>query len=138
MRYIIVAGLAIIGAALGAGLGIMFDPPGWLLCGFSAIGGCIGIRGARGLLWLITPKSKTRLPRHAGDQESLPRPFDERIGRYVSPLASRRECNDAPYESQMPFWSFRDSYSKTPQKSLALIRRVLYRIRAILSGVTPR
>ena len=139
MRYIILAGIAIIGASYAGVVGLaIFEPPTWLLFLFIAIGGRIGIVLANWLLRIIAPKKVRRCSVDEWESEPSSVPFGERLRRFVTPDDAKRDPDDARFVSRMPFWSLRDTFATTPPKSSALIRRLLHQIHAIVSGATQR
>ena len=139
MRYIIIAGTAIIGASYAGVVGLsIFEPPTWLLFVFIAIGGRIGIVLANWLLRIIAPKKVRRFPVGEWEREPTSVPFAERLHRFVTPNDAKRDPANARFVSKMPFWSLRDTFATTPPKSSAFIRRLLDRIHAVVSRATHR
>ncbi|TWU43697.1 hypothetical protein Poly51_62190 [Rubripirellula tenax] len=133
MNYIITVGIAIIFAIFGTAAVMPFGsdapPIGALLFGTFCGGLYVGHLVANALKY----KPKPRRPRIPIDAKPT-RPFIERLRIFSRGDECRNADDRASETSRMPFWMLGAARDPTPPKTSFFIRRILYRIRSILTS----
>ncbi|TWU05849.1 hypothetical protein [Stieleria varia] len=133
MNYIITVGIAIIFAifATAATMPLAGDAPpvGAILFGSF----CGGLYVGRFVSSALKYKPKLRRPRNQLDATPT-RPFSERLRTFSHGDDRGDTVERLPETSRMPFWMLDTTHDRTPPKTASFIRRILYRIRSVLTS----
>lgn len=132
MKYIITVGIAIICAVLGTAVAMSFVgetlPKDAVFFGFL----CGGIYVGRLVATTLVYKPKPRRARAKMDTQPN-RPYSERLGVFAHGSKSSESVEGSPDASQMPFWMLDVVHEPTPPKTSSFIRRILHRIRCLIT-----
>lgn len=134
MNHIITVGIAIICAFFGTAAALPFvgnAPPIIATLFFGSF--CGGLYVGRSIANALAYKPKPRRPRAPVDPHRI-RPFPERLRRFFGGSEFSDRDEHVPEASRMPFWMLGVSHEPTPPKTSSFIRRILERIRSILTS----
>ncbi|MDB4778096.1 hypothetical protein OAG68_01440 [bacterium] len=115
---------------LGVAHIVLDDPPliHWLAFFFLIVGIYLAVRASSALQQEANVRKSSRPPR----AESNATPFSDRLACFTR--MAEGDPKDFPHVSKMPFWSANIDLQRCPAKPVSYIRRILQRIRNILTN----
>lgn len=138
MRFIILGGSAVIGFLFGTAFGVDLNdetPKGQLeMFGCAMLGTLAGLVSAEILLRVLSPSTFRSHPRVVKSRREIePQPFRSRLAQFTGRDDSDVLDSTADGRSTMRFWCAREFDQQTSPRLRWSIRRILLRIRSILS-----